>query len=93
MRRDGLDRTMKQIKIRAPWIRWRRCEGCNTDFKNHTPWGSEKMWRINGNSGEIKWGCLRCLPNMGAVLRKHASSNMYRQYEARMNLAGPLDFK
>ncbi len=101
MRRDELYRTMKRIKLVTPWLRWHRCDECATDFKNRTPWGKEKMWKIAGImtgahapcEAWTVWGCMACFSDEGAVLKKYATSGMHRQYTNRNKAAGPLDFK
>ena len=96
MKRTALSRAMKNIKLKTPWLRWRRCDQCGADYKNRTPWGKLKMWRvktdINDSVNLIRYGCLGCLPERRSVIQKWGSSYILRAWDDSQKINGPLDF-
>jgi hypothetical protein len=69
MRRDALDRAIKEIHWKVPKYLYARCLECDDDVKGETMWWFWRYTRGLG-CGRIKqWTCRRCAPMMSDLFR------------------------
>jgi hypothetical protein len=66
MRRDALDRAVKEIHWKTPKYFYARCNQCEDDVKGEMMW----WFKTYGFRGSYKrWTCRRCAPRMSDLFR------------------------